>query len=93
MTEQNAKMPFLWSAEKAATRIANAIERRQLVYRFPMPMSILVRVAQCLPNALFDFIMKPRGIHHNKMPNFISQQTKKPAEKPYSCPPTHSMHK
>ena len=93
MTAQNDKMPFLWSAEKTAVRIANAIERRQRVYRFPMPMSILLRIAQCLPNALFDFIMKPRGNHHNKRANSIFPRAKKSAGQPYSCPPTRSMHK
>jgi len=60
LTAQNGWMPFLWPAEKAAIGIARAIERRHRVYRFPLPMSLLLHLTQWMPDPLFDFIMKPR---------------------------------
>ena len=60
MTAQNGWMPCLWPAEKAAIGIAQAIERRQRVYRFPLPMSLLLRLTQWMPDPFFDFVMKPR---------------------------------
>jgi short-subunit dehydrogenase len=77
MTAQNDRMPFLWTADKAAARIVNAIERHQRVYRFPLPMSILLRFAQCMPNALFDYIMKPRNrrpIHEPPPTSSLNEQ-------------------
>ena len=60
MTEKNRfRMPFLMTADKAARIIANGIERRKRVVEFPRPMSLLMRTARLLPDALYDRIMAP----------------------------------
>jgi short-subunit dehydrogenase len=55
MTAKNRfKMPFLMSAEEAATIIADGIERGDREVEFPRPMSLLMRGMRLVPNALFD---------------------------------------
>ena len=55
MTEKNKfKMPFLMSAERAARIIADGLERRARVVQFPRPMSMLMRFARAMPNAVYD---------------------------------------
>jgi short-subunit dehydrogenase len=53
MTKMNSAMPFMMSADAAARRIARLIEKRRGgVYRFPLPMSILMSVIARLPDAI-----------------------------------------
>jgi short-subunit dehydrogenase len=60
MTEKNKfKMPFLMKVDKAARIIADGIERGARVVEFPRPMSLLVRFARLLPNAVWDRVVKP----------------------------------
>ena len=55
MTDKNKfKMPFLMSTERAARIIADGLERRARVVQFPLPMSLLMRFARTLPNAVYD---------------------------------------
>jgi short-subunit dehydrogenase len=64
MTAKNKfKMPFLMSPERAATIIADGLERRARVIEFPLPMSLLMRLVRAMPNAVYDRAMKvrPRG--------------------------------
>jgi short-subunit dehydrogenase len=61
MTEKNRfKMPFLMTAERAARIIADGLERRKRVVEFPLPMSLLMRFARTLPNAVYDRALKVR---------------------------------
>jgi len=58
MTETNAfPMPWLLSAERAATLVARAIERKRLVYTFPWQMKLLMGFVRVLPPWLFDPIL------------------------------------
>jgi short-subunit dehydrogenase len=55
MTEKNEfKMPFLMQADRAARIIVDGIERGARVVEFPRPMSLLVRLARLLPDAIYD---------------------------------------
>jgi short-subunit dehydrogenase len=55
MTEKNRfKMPFLMTAEEAARIIADGLERGARVVEFPRPMSLLMRVARLIPDALWE---------------------------------------
>jgi short-subunit dehydrogenase len=61
MTAKNKfKMPFLMSAERAARIIADGLERRKRVIEFPLPMSMLMRFARLLPNAVYDRALRGR---------------------------------
>lgn len=55
MTASNRfKMPFLMQAPEAARVIADGIERRKRVVEFPKPMSLLMRLARLIPDAIYD---------------------------------------
>src|SRR5437899_8818180 len=58
MTERNTfKMPFLMSAERAATIIADGIERGARIVEFPWQMSALTRFSRALPAWIADRLM------------------------------------
>ncbi|HYM62015.1 MAG TPA: SDR family NAD(P)-dependent oxidoreductase [Thermoanaerobaculia bacterium] len=60
MTEKNKfKMPFLMTAERAATIIGRGLDRGVRVIEFPLPMSLLVRLMRLLPNAIYDRATAP----------------------------------
>ena len=62
MTEKNKfKMPFLMTAERAARIIADGLERRARVVQFPKPMSMLMRFARAMPNAVYDRALRGAG--------------------------------
>lgn len=67
MTAANPyRMPFLLSAERAATLIVRAIASGRRFYVLPWPMRWAARVFSILPRALYDRVMagaprKPRG--------------------------------
>ena len=55
LTEKNKfKMPFLMQADEAAKIIADGIERGRRVVEFPRTMSLLMRFARHLPDAIWD---------------------------------------
>ncbi|HEX8151520.1 MAG TPA: SDR family NAD(P)-dependent oxidoreductase [Thermoanaerobaculia bacterium] len=55
MTAKNRyRMPFLLQAPEAAVIIADGIERRARVVEFPKPMSLLMRTARLIPDAIWD---------------------------------------
>ncbi len=61
MTEKNKfRMPFLMPADRAARIIADGLERRKRVVEFPLPMSLFVRFARQLPNAIYDRALRGR---------------------------------
>lgn len=51
-------MPLLMEPDDAARRIVRAIDARRSLYRFPLALSIAVRVLQWLPNAIFDRLIR-----------------------------------
>jgi short-subunit dehydrogenase len=60
MTEKNRfRMPFLISAEKSATIIADGLEKGKRVIEFPLPMSLATRFVRYLPDAVFDLVAGP----------------------------------
>jgi short-subunit dehydrogenase len=55
MTEKNRfKMPFLMKADEAARVIADGLEHGKRVIEFPRPMSLMMRLARLLPDAVWD---------------------------------------
>ena len=61
MTDKNPyPMPFLLAPEKAASLIAQAIERRRRFYVLPWQMALLGRVLRCAPRALYDRVLANR---------------------------------
>jgi len=63
MTARNAyRMPFLIDADRAATLIARAIERRKRFCVLPWPMALVARVLRLMPRPLYDaaFARAPR---------------------------------
>jgi short-subunit dehydrogenase len=66
MTEKNRfRMPFLMQPPEAARIIADGLERGQRVIEFPLPMSLLMRFARLVPDALYDRVLIPYG--HRKI--------------------------
>lgn len=60
MTEKNRfRMPFLMDVDPAARRIADAIEARRREVSFPLPMVMMMRVIQALPNAVWERVSLP----------------------------------
>lgn len=58
LTDANKfKMPFLMSAEQAATRIADGLARRPAELTFPWQMKFLMNLARILPNWLYDAVI------------------------------------
>ena len=61
------KMPFVMDADKAARRIVRALRHRRKVYSFPLPILLLMKLTQCLPDWIVARTMKsysedpPRG--------------------------------
>src|SRR5258708_33694745 len=55
------KMPFLMQADEAARVIANGLARGARVVEFPRAMSLLMRGARLMPNALWDRVLKPHA--------------------------------
>jgi short-subunit dehydrogenase len=60
MTEKNRfRMPFLMRADEAAVIIADGIESGKRVVEFPRTMSLLMRTARIIPDALYELITAP----------------------------------
>jgi len=60
MTEKNRfKMPFLMKVDDAARVIADGLERGKRVIEFPRPMSLLMRFARLIPDAIWDRATAP----------------------------------
>jgi short-subunit dehydrogenase len=57
-------MPFVMEADKAARRIARALERKVKVYNFPKRMLLLMKLTACLP----DWIVARAMNKYNEKP-------------------------
>jgi len=62
LTERNKfRMPFIWETERAARKIADAIEKRRGEVVFPWQMKAFIGLAtRVLPTALVERFMTPR---------------------------------
>jgi len=59
MTAQNEfKMPFMWSPEKAARFIRKGIERNKSIVQFPFPIVWATKIIKNLPNWIYDPLMR-----------------------------------
>ncbi|HET7921467.1 MAG TPA: SDR family NAD(P)-dependent oxidoreductase [Gammaproteobacteria bacterium] len=56
--ENNFAMPFLMSAERAASIIHRGILKRKFEITFPLRLSLTVKLLRCLPYPLYFFLMK-----------------------------------
>jgi short-subunit dehydrogenase len=54
--------PFLWTADRAAARIAAAIERKRRMLIFPWQLRWAAAAARVLPSALIDRVLSPSRI-------------------------------
>lgn len=69
LTQQNNhKMPFLMSSEKAAKLIKRALEKKKVLYVFPLRMKIIVAILEKMPRSWYRFLM---GL---KMLNYSSEE-------------------
>lgn len=50
--------PLLMPVDQAARRIADGLQRKQRLIRFPLPTSVAMRVAEAMPDALFDALVR-----------------------------------
>lgn len=58
LTQQNNhKMPFMMSAEKAARLIKRAIEKRKALYVFPFRMKVVITILDKMPRSWYRAIM------------------------------------
>jgi len=68
LTERNPyRMPFLITADKAATLMANAIEDKRRFYVLPWQMAMLGKLMRCVPRPIYDRVVanrarKPRSV-------------------------------
>jgi short-subunit dehydrogenase len=67
--QNNHKMPFLMSSEKAARLIKKAIEKKKVLYIFPFRMKIVVTILEKMPRSWYRFLM---GL---KMLNYSSEDS------------------
>ena len=55
------RMPFIMNAERAAVVIADGLERGARLIEFPRPMSLLMRTARLLPDAVYEAVTARHG--------------------------------
>jgi len=62
LTERNPyRMPFLMTADEAATLMAHAIEDKRRFCVLPWQMGVLGKVLRCLPRPIFDRVVAKRA--------------------------------
>jgi short-subunit dehydrogenase len=67
LTQQNPhSMPFMMTAEKAAALIKRAIEKKKVLYIFPLPMKIVITILDKMPRCLYRFIMSIKIFNYSK---------------------------
>jgi hypothetical protein len=59
-------MPFLMKVGPAAKVIADGLERRKRVVEFPKAMSLLMRFARLVPDAMYDRATAPAARRKTK---------------------------
>ncbi|MSP53430.1 MAG: SDR family NAD(P)-dependent oxidoreductase [Gammaproteobacteria bacterium] len=67
LTQQNDhKMPFLMSADKAARLIKTAIDKRKPLYIFPFRMRLFITFAALLPRSWYRAIMRLKIFNYSR---------------------------
>jgi short-subunit dehydrogenase len=51
-------MPFIMGADDSAIRIAKGLAKKKAIIAYPLPVFLFVRMLQCLPVFLADFIIR-----------------------------------
>lgn len=64
--KNNHKMPFLMSADKAARMIKRALEKKKVLYVFPLRMKIVVAILEKMPRSLYRFLMNFRLFNYSQ---------------------------
>lgn len=64
--QNNHKMPFLMSAEKAAVLIKRAVEKKKVLYIFPFRMKIVVTLLDKMPRSLYRMIMNLKMFNYSE---------------------------
>lgn len=66
LTQQNNhKMPFLMSAEKAAKLIKRAIEKKKPLYIFPFRMKLVMTILDKMPRSLYRALMSLKMFNYS----------------------------
>jgi len=61
MTQVNEfKMPWLWSADKAARKIVRALEKRKKVYNFPWQTALMMKFTNWLPDRMVSYFVSDK---------------------------------
>jgi hypothetical protein len=69
MTDSNQfEMPFILSLEDGVDRIHRAIRAGRREYAFPWPLVFMVRASRCLPNWVYDRLLKNRRAEKSNPP-------------------------
>jgi len=67
LTQQNNhKMPFLMSADKAARLIKRALEKKKVLYVFPFRMKIVVSILDKMPRSLYRMLMSLKFLNYSE---------------------------
>lgn len=67
LTQQNNhKMPFLMSAEKAAKLIKRALEKKKVLYVFPFRMKVVVSILDKMPRSLYRMLMNLKFLNYSE---------------------------
>lgn len=67
LTAQNHhSMPFIMTAQKAALKIARAIEKKKMIYAFPFIFAAFVRLISILPRTWYRFIITRKALNYSK---------------------------
>ena len=64
--QNNHKMPFLMSADKAAQLIKRAIEKKKVLYVFPFRMKIAITILDKMPRSLYRFLMNLKFFNYSE---------------------------
>ncbi len=68
LTQQNNhKMPFLMSAQKAAKLIKRAIEKKKVLYIFPFRMKLIVLLLEKMPRSWYRALMGFRLFNYSRV--------------------------
>jgi len=66
LTQQNNhKMPFIMSSQKAAKLIKKAIEKKKVLYLFPLRMKIVVTILAIMPRSWYRAVMGLRIFNYS----------------------------
>jgi len=66
LTQQNNhKMPFIMSSDKAARLIKRALEKKKVLYVFPLRMKIIVAILDKMPRSWYRCLMGSKILNYS----------------------------